>query len=327
VSGRLSGGARRLNRLPFPYSAPSWPTGVPREAPERRIGLAYEHDWSRRYGVRLARAVVIDNVARPAARLLAPATVRGAEHLVHLEAPVIFAANHASHLDTPLLLTQLPVKFRHKTVVAAASDYFFDRTWKATLWSFALAAIPMERTRVNRRSADTAAELLEDGWNLMLFPEGGRSPDGWAQPFHPGGAAYLAKRVGCPVVPVYLHGTRHVAPRRQHASPAPGGSGSEGRAGRRLRRSPVSVVFGSPLSAAEDENARRFGERVERAVATLRDEVTSDWWQARRHGADAVGASPSTRGPDAAPWRRAWALDRPPGEPAPGAIEKPWPPR
>ncbi len=134
MSSRLGSQARRLSRLPFPLGAPTWPGGVEREAPERRVGLGYDHDWSRRYPVRLARAMVIDNVARPAARVMAPATVRGSEHLRHLEPPVIFAANHASHLDTPLLLTQLPLEFRHKTVVAAASDYFFDRTWKAAMW-------------------------------------------------------------------------------------------------------------------------------------------------------------------------------------------------
>ena len=154
----------------------------------------------------------MDNLARPAARLLAPATVRGLEHLQHLDGPVIFAANHASHMDTPLLLTTLPVDIRHHTVVAAASDYFFDRTWKSVLSSFALATIPIERSRVNRKSGDTAAELIEDGWNLVIFPEGGRSPDGWSQPFT-AGAAYLARRTGRPVVPVYLHGTRHVLPK------------------------------------------------------------------------------------------------------------------
>ena len=116
---------------------------------------------------------------------------------------MIFAANHASHIDTPLLLTTLPVEFRHRTVVAAASDYFFDRTWKSVLWSFALAAIPIERSKVNRRSADTAAELVEDGWNLVIFPEGGRSPDGWTQPFHgrgrlPGPAHRAAGGPGLP---------------------------------------------------------------------------------------------------------------------------------
>jgi 1-acyl-sn-glycerol-3-phosphate acyltransferase len=283
---------RLLKQQRFPFAKPTWPTGVPRPAPERHVGVDYDHEWSRRYPVRLARAVVLDNVTKPAARLVAPATVRGTEHLRHVGAPVIFVANHASHLDTPLLLTTLPVRFRHRTVVAAAADYFFDRRWKAVLWSFSLAAIPIERARVNRRSADVAAELLEDGWNLVIFPEGGRSPDGWAQPFR-GGAAYLARRTGRPVVPVHVSGTRHVLPK----------------AGERKlpRRSPVSVVFGTPLTPDEGEDARRFGARIERAVAALADEVTSDWWEARKRAARA--ATPSLRGPDVAPWRRSWALD------------------
>lgn len=315
---------QRLGSLPFPLSAPSWPGGVPRPAPERRVGLDYETDWSRRYPVRLARAVVLDNVTRPVARVVAPTTVRGLEHLARLEGPLIFAANHASHLDTPLLLTSLPVDLRHRTVVAAASDYFFDRAWKGVLWSFALAAIPIERTRVNRRSADAAADLLEEGWSLVIFPEGGRTPDGWQQPFR-GGAAYLARRTGRPVVPVYLHGTRHVVPKRAGRDDRPaGGSGSENRGGPRLRRTRVTVLFGAPLTPDEGEDARRFGARIERSVALLADEVATDWWTARRRAAD--GTAPSPRGPDASAWRRAWALG-----PAPGAERetgpKPWPPR
>src|SRR5580693_478263 len=203
----------RARSARFPLAAPSWPTTVDRPDPDRKVGLDYDHEWSRRYPVRLARALVMDNLARPVARLIAPATVRGLEHLRHVEGPLIFAANHASHVDTPLLLTNLPVEFRHHTVVAAASDYFFDRTWKSMLWSFSLAAIPIERSKVNRRSADMAATLIEEGWNLVIFPEGGRSPDGWTQPFHPASAAYLARRTARPVVPVYLHGTRHVLPK------------------------------------------------------------------------------------------------------------------
>jgi 1-acyl-sn-glycerol-3-phosphate acyltransferase len=287
----------KLKAAPFPFGKPTWPTPVPRPAPERRVGVDYDHEWSRSYPVRLARAVVLDNVTRPAARLIAPTTVRGAEHLRHVPTPVIFAANHASHLDTPLLLTTLPVRFRHRTVVAAAADYFFDRRWKAILWSFGLAAIPIERARVNRRSADVAAELLSDGWNLVIFPEGGRSPHGWAQPFR-GGAAYLARRTGRPVVPVHVNGTRHVLPKAGER--------------RMPRRSPVSVVFGTPLTPDEGEDARRFAARIETTVATLADEVSSDWWSARKRAAR--GDTPSLRGPETAPWRRSWALDpRPEG--------------
>lgn len=318
-----------LGRAKFPLAAPSWPGGVPRPTPERHVGLDYDHDWSRRYPVRLARAMVLDNLTRPAVHLVAPTTVRGMEHLRLADSPVIFAANHSSHLDTPLLLTTLPVEMRHRTVVAAAADYFFDKTWKSILWSFSLAAIPIERTKVNRRSADTAAELLAEGWNLAVFPEGGRSPDGWSQPFR-GGAAYLARRTGRPVVPVYLHGTRHVLPRApepaRSAGGARGGSGTESKRRRTVRRSPVTVVFGTALTPEEGEDARRFAARVEAAVAVLADEVTTDWWTARRRAAD--GTSPSPRGPQSSPWRRSWSLApaprAAPSVPEP-ASRRPWP--
>jgi 1-acyl-sn-glycerol-3-phosphate acyltransferase len=249
----------RAGRARFPLAAPTWPGSVPRPAPDPELGVHYDTAWSRRYGVRLARAVVLDNVTRPLARILASPGLRGEEGLVDLETPVIFAANHASHVDTPLLLACLPLRFRHRTVVAAAADYFFDRRWKA------------------------------DDWNLVIFPEGGRSPDGWAQEFR-GGAAYLASRTGRPVVPVHLDGTRHIIPK--------GGS--------TIRRTRTTVTFGTPLWPAEGEDARRFSARIEGAVATLAAESTTDWWTARKQAA--AGTTPSLQGPDVAAWRRSWAL-------------------
>ncbi len=297
--------AGRAGRGGFPYTAPSWPESVPRPPSTSDLGVHYETEWSRRYPVRLARAMVMDNVARPMARLLASPLVRGDEFLDGLEQPVIFAANHASHVDTPLLLACLPLPFRHHTVVAAAADYFFDRRWKADLWSFLLAAIPIERAKVNRRSAELAASLLDDGWNLVIFPEGGRSPDGWAQDFR-GGAAYLATRTGRAVVPVHLEGTRHILPKGRRA----------------VHRTRTTVTFGTPLRPDEGEDARRFGRRIEAAVATLAHETTTDWWTARRMAA--AGRTPALQGPDASAWRRAWAL-----EPSPRtAGERPeWPSR
>ena len=299
----------------FPLAAPSWPTTVERPDPERKVGLDYDHEWSRRYPVRLARAVVMDNVTRPAARVLAPATVRGLEHLQHIEGPVIFAANHASHIDTPLLLTTLPVEFRHRTVVAAASDYFFDRTWKSVLWSFALATIPIERRKVNRRSADTAAELVEDGWNLVIFPEGGRSPDGWTQPFT-GGAAYLARRTGRPVVPVYLHGTRHVLPKTAEAGArAPGGRAPShaGAAACAAPPSPSSSGPPCPPTKARAPAASRTGWRRRWPRWPARSTRTGGRPGARSaRWRRSMGPRRPTGGPEASAWRRAWALDEPP---------------
>ncbi len=294
--GRLSPSsvAARLGRARFPVAPPSWPESVPRPAPEPELGAHYDTDWSRRYPVRLARAMVLDNVARPLTRALASPVIRGDEGLTDLDTPVIFAANHASHVDTALLLSSLPQRFRHHTVVAAAADYFFDRRWKADAFSFLLAAIPIERTKVNRRSAELAGGLLTDGWNLIIFPEGGRSPDGWAQEFT-GGAAYLASRTGAAVVPVHLDGTRYILPK--------------GRKG--LRRTRTTITFGTPMWPGEDENARRFAVRIEAAVATMANEATSDWWTARKQAA--ARTTPPLQGPDAAAWRRSWMLAPDPG--------------
>jgi len=286
---------RRRRGRGFPFTAPTWPTSLDRDPPDRGLGADYETEWARRYAVRLARAVVIDNVTRPLAHVVAVPEVRGEEFLRLVEPPVIFAANHASHIDTPLLMSLLPLRFRHRTVVAAAADHFFDRRWKAHLWAGALNAIPIERHRVNRRSAEVATELLDQGWNLLIFPEGGRSPDGWFQPMR-GGAAYLSVRTGRPVIPVHLHGTWRILPKE--------GTG--------LRRGRTAVRFGMPLSPTEAEDARRFGARIETALATMADESTSDWWTARRRAA--AGTTPSARGPDAAPWRRAWALGPDPAD-------------
>lgn len=285
--------ARRWRPTRFPWSSPTWPASLERPSPERGLGVDYDSAWTRRYPARLARAAVLDTITRPVAHVVASPEVVGAEVLTLVDAPVIFVANHASHVDTPLLLSVLPSRFRHKTVVAAAADHFFDRRWKAHLWSLALAAIPIERHRVNRRSAELATELVKQGWNLVIYPEGGRSHDGWFQPFR-GGAAYLAARTRRPVVPVHIDGTWRVLPR--------------GRA--RLQRSATRVTFGSPIVASEGDDARRLEARIETALATLSDETRTDWWTARRRAAS--GTTPSPRGPDVAPWRRAWALEASP---------------
>jgi 1-acyl-sn-glycerol-3-phosphate acyltransferase len=289
---RLVSRARRLRPKGFPWSAPTWPVSVDRAAPSRHLGADYDTEWTRRYPARLARAVLLDNVTRPLAHIVASPEVRGDEVV---EAPAIYVANHASHIDTGLLLSVLPTRVRHKTVVAAAADHFFDRRWKAHVWSLVLAAIPIERHKVNRKSAEDTAALLRQGWNLIIFPEGGRTHDGWFQPMR-GGAAYLATRTGRPVVPVHIDGTYRIWPR----------------GGKRLRRSPTRITFGSPIRAAEGEDARKLEARIDSVLAVLADESRSDWWTARRRAG--AGETPSARGPTASPWRRAWALGPDPHE-------------
>jgi 1-acyl-sn-glycerol-3-phosphate acyltransferase len=267
----------------------TWPTSVPRPPIERRTGVDFKTDWARRYGVRLARALVLDGVTRPLLHAVASPTVNGLDRIEALPGPAIFAANHASHLDTPMLLTALPDRFRHRTVVGAGADYFFDKRWKGALWSFAINAVPIERTRPSPRSLRLASGLVNDGWSLVIFPEGGRSPDGWGQAHHPG-PAYLSLKTGAEVVPVHIEGTARIL----------------GKGARRLQPGRSTVTFGRPLRAEPGEDARGFATRIEAEIAALGDEQATDWWTARRRAA--AGTTPALTGPRAATWRRAWAL-------------------
>lgn len=279
--------------LGFPLSAPTWPGTVRRPPVDKTLGVDYDSDWARKYPARVARSVVQDLVATPLVRAVARPTVTGLDRIAHLDEPVIFAANHASHVDAPLLVSVIPERWRDDLFVAGAADYFFDTRLKATAFAFLLNAVPIERQRVSRDSAGRVEELLEEGWSLLIFPEGGRSPDGWGQP-HRAGAAWLAARTGRSVVPVHVSGTRDILPK----------------GGTRLRPGRATVTFGRPLRADPDSAAsaaaRELAVQLEREIAALADEHETDWWSARRRAA--AGSSPSLTGPDAGAWRRSWAL-------------------
>jgi 1-acyl-sn-glycerol-3-phosphate acyltransferase len=275
----------------FPYRAAAVPKGIEPRAEKGRTGGDYETDWSRRLPARMTRVLIVEGPMRGLVRMVANPERTGFDRLSDLDKdrPVIFAANHHSHVDAPLLITSIPEPWRHKLVVGAAADYFFATRVTGALSSLAMGAIPIDRTRVNRRSADLAAELIEDGWSILIFPEGGRSPDGWGQPFR-GGAAYLSVRTQAPVVPIHLEGTGRIMGKGMNR-PRPGRS---------------IVTFGKPMRPQPDDDARSLGSRIETAVNELADESATDWWSARRRAARRM--TPTLTGPEGPSWRRAWAL-------------------
>lgn len=299
---RAAGGAESVVRgvtsplrgLGFPYRAPSVPRGVTVPEAPPTLGADYDTDWARTPLARAARVAITEGPIRLAARLITAPQILGLDRLADLAdldepPPVIFVPNHHSHLDTGLMIRSVPRPWRHDLVVAAAADYFFDARWKATVSALALNAIPIDRDVTGRRSADLIRSLIADGHSLVIYPEGGRSPDGWGQSFK-GGAAYLSARSGAPVVPVFIDGTGAIL----------------GKGMQRPRPGRTRVVFGTPLRPSDGESTRRFNARIEAAVTTLGDETLTDAWAARQRAAS--GASPSLGGPEHNGWRRQWAL-------------------
>ena len=279
---------RRIRSLGFPYTSAPTPASV-EPLPGPALGDRYDSDWARSPIARATRVAAQETVGRAVTTALCRPRVHNRDRMEDLEGPAVFVANHHSHLDTGLLIGSLPRPWRHEVVVAAAADYFFDTPARAAAAAWFWGAVPMERQRVSRRGALAAAELIEEGWSLAIFPEGGRSPDGWGQA-HKGGAAYLAARCGVPVVPVHMDGTDLVLPKGRRR-PTP-------------RR--VTVNFGAPMHR-DGEDARRFSARIEATLEVLADETRSDWYSARL--AAARGETPSLRGPEFSTWRRDWLLE------------------
>ncbi len=175
--------------------------------------------------------------------------VAGVDQLSGFDRPALIVANHASHLDTAVLLSTLPTARRRRTAVAAAADYFFGTVWRAAGSAIAFNTFPIERR--GGSESPLPGRLLADGWSIIVYPEGTRSPDGFPRHFRMG-AAWLAVTHSVPVIPVGIRGTYAAMPR--------------GRVWPRPGRTRVAVRYGSPIFPQPGETPRELAPRIATAV-------------------------------------------------------------
>ena len=270
VVGAAIGDVRRVRR------SWHWDTPRPHTWPERGEVVperASDLGWARQEPVRTIRFLIQHGLLLPFTEVMSHPKVEGREWVRDLERPVIFAANHSSHADTSLILHALTDRARERTVVAAAADYWFKRPLLGNIVSLFLNTFPFSRTGGAQAQLHSSSQLLKSGWNLVLFPEGSRSPDGRIQEFKPG-VGHLANETGTPVVPMHIRGAHRVMPKGQKL-PLPG---------------PVRVRIGKPMAPQPAEGSRQFTARVEKAVRALATEpmqpdIQGTWierWQALR---------------------------------------------
>ncbi len=155
---------------------------------------------------RLAQMWAHGCVAISAAKL----TVRGAENL--RKCPVaVYASNHTSYMDTPVVFATLPFQFRilakKELWTMPFIGWHLDRSGQIPIDS--------ESSRGTLSSLGAAAKALRAGMPLFVFPEGSRTPDGQMQEFL-AGAAYLAIRAQVPLVPIALSGVYDLLPMHTH---------------------------------------------------------------------------------------------------------------
>src|SRR5947209_8223573 len=90
----------------------------------------------------------------------------------------IVAPNHTSHLDTGLVKKALGTDVAEQTVAVAAADYWFDTKYKRAYMNNFTTLVPIERTGSLRQSLRHVTQILNEGYNALIFPEGGRQESG-----------------------------------------------------------------------------------------------------------------------------------------------------
>jgi 1-acyl-sn-glycerol-3-phosphate acyltransferase len=233
---------------------------------ELRAELARQYEkmdvsWARCGYARALRQAILTGVLGPMIDCYTRTRAVGREHFdEELTPPVIFVANHSSHLDTPTILRAIPRKWRSRTAVAAAADYFYKSRWKANGVALLFNTVPLGRSGggLGSGATDHVDRLISQRWNLVLFPEGTRSRDGQIGKVHTG-AAVIAAQHGIDIVPIYVSGTHDAMP--------PGQNWPKRKPGRLFsRRHRVEVRFGPPIAP------RAVAERRE-----VMDEVRAFW--------------------------------------------------
>jgi 1-acyl-sn-glycerol-3-phosphate acyltransferase len=180
---------------------------------------------------------------------MVPVTVVGRDK-VDITKPHLYAFNHASAMDIPVLYVHLPFQFR----IIAKHELF---KYPFLGWHLRRSGqIPIDRDNAHAsfRSLRNAVGGLKAGMPLVVFPEGGRTSTGELQPFMPG-AFYVAIKAQVEVVPCALIGTYEVLPINTfHIHPGP-----------------VRLVFGEPIATTglTLHDMEKLAERVKRAIEDL----------------------------------------------------------
>jgi long-chain acyl-CoA synthetase len=242
------------------------PSAVPEAAPpppvvRRPAEKIVLPRWPWRPSVRWIRIFFLEGVARPLVRLvLAPRIAPR----VALTRPSLLIANHLTAFDLPVILYALSSNDRHHVAVAMSGRLLTSwRQGKAErhravailtplaywLVTALFNVFPLPRGAGLRQSFAHAGEAMDQGFHVLVFPEGGRSSDGRLRPFEPG-IGLLAQESEVPVQPIVIEGLKPLG----KTWPA---------------RGSVSVRLGTPLTMEPGEEPQSFTKRLEAAVTAL----------------------------------------------------------
>ena len=182
----------------------------------------------------------------------------------------VYVVNHLSALDIPVLYAYLPFQFR----ILAKKELFSYPFMGWHLRRSGQIPVVLESPKASVRSLNLAVAAIKEGKSLVIFPEGGRSPDGQLKSFM-GGAFYAGIKAKVDIVPIAVVGTYEMLKMNTW----------------HIRPGPVHMLVGEPIHTA-DLSPRDIEKTTQRAR-----EVIAELYYSRCVVPDLRGEHPLTNEP------------------------------
>jgi len=238
-------------------------TGMPAGAPSGVVdaSLGDFPTWNRSLAARIARRIFLPGFLLPLARIFAHVRTQGLENLRGVEPPVVFASNHQSYMDVPVIMSALPGRWRYRVAPAMRKEFFdehfqgrsFTNSLNYYLSTLFFNCFPIPQHEPGAlRTLRYMGELESGGWCVLIFPEGRMTDHGEIRPFQPG-IGMIASKLHVPVVPVRIEGLDRVLHKTWKMA--------------RMGRG--RVAFGPPIEL-EGDDYLQLAKKVEEAVRRLK---------------------------------------------------------
>ena len=207
--------------------------------------------WGMQLWCRVIRGLLQRAIIFPLVNLPYGLKVVGRENLEGITGPVLFASNHNLGLDNPLIIKAVPLKWRRRLAVAGAADL-----WRNPVWWIVNPllgnAFPLAKEGAVRPSLENMGKILDNGWSVLIYPEGELTIGGPIKPFM-NGTGLVAVEGRIPVVPLRLHIHRLGSPTQFPV----------------IRRGRVEVRLGEPMVFPPGTNYQEATSAIESAVKAL----------------------------------------------------------
>jgi len=240
---------------------------VKKAAPEPRQREYPYARWAQHWPITWIRALAYHLVTLPYIMIMGRPKISGRERLKDFPGPALIVSNHISQVDIGYIMAALPLRLRTRLAAAMQGEMLrdmryppktlaFPRRWLTQLNYVLISALfnvfSLPQKAKYRESFRFAGELADQGYSVLIFPEGRRTETGEMSPFR-SGIGLLATHLNLPVIPIRIDGLFPFKIQKKHYAP-PGA---------------IQVRIGEPMKFEANADPEEIARQLQKKVAEL----------------------------------------------------------